>query len=536
MFKLPNLASVGTVLESRLRLASLLGSCVVVYLWTLFRHITNGVNFDVVGQIGLAQQWSQGLHSGAQLGTTNYVLKMPLYWLFNSFDFLSPMHRLLILALICNLATFILLFLLFEKFLGLFAVRDKKWLYLGMFWLACIAGNVFWTDYANSRNLETVGGVLFVYLILKFLQLPRVQTAILAIITGSVVFFADSLQLYVCGVGVCAYAIIRWIVLRQKTRAVQALHVIGITLASFIGAKLLFLGIGHWLRISFFTAPRQTVDYSLSGLFDITKGIVESTLDAFGANIFKQPFGANTVRELIGFIILMGIVFAIVRYRSTVRTRGLFAAGLLIIAVNYLIYLASGQVNVWATSRYLIMVPLFTILLLATIQPAKREAVPRKLWYGWLCLALISVVLLIGALVIKWPDRHAKDAHIFSTVKFLDGQPYALSSREFGVTTTYFSHGKTQVLPLLCTTDHRLVPTDLFYDKAGFEKFRNSTALTPVIVPAGGIVSDKSICSQQDVQAQFGPAITGFDVPDIGTVLVFPAQQLTAQLSPNLAE
>jgi hypothetical protein len=526
MFTLPKLTNVTVALEKRIRPLALLGGCIVVYLWTVLRHITNGVNFDVVGQIGLVQQWAHGLHSGAQLGATNYILKMPLYWLVNSIGFLSPMTRLLVLALICNLATFILLFLLFEKILKVYAVRDKKWLYLGLFWLACIAGNVFWTDYANSRNLETVGGLLFVYLILKFLQQPRRQTAVLAMLTGSVVFFADSLQLYVCGVGICAYAIARWATNRLPARRLQALQVIGITLASFIGYKLLLLVIGSWLKISFFNAPRQSLHFS----FDTLQGVFRSTLDVFGADVFKQPFDANTGRELLGLIVLIGIVFAIVRYRSTVRVRTVFACGLIIIAVNYLVFIASGQAQAWATSRYLIMVPIFAILVLATIQPAKREKLSQKLWLGWFCMALLSCLLLAGALIIKWPERHAKDAHIFATVKFLDGQQYALSSREYGVTTTYFSLGKAQVLPLLCTPDNRLVPTDLYFDKAAFARFQKTDALTPILIPTGGIVSDHSICSQHDIENQFGPATAGFDVLDIGTVLVYPAQQIHAKL------
>src|SRR5436305_279765 len=65
------------------RYISLIGGVIVVCLWTLIRHISNGINFDVVGQVGVAQQWAHGHMSGTQLGATSYLLKMPVYFALN---------------------------------------------------------------------------------------------------------------------------------------------------------------------------------------------------------------------------------------------------------------------------------------------------------------------------------------------------------------------------------------------------------------------------------------------------------------------
>ncbi|MBC7581911.1 hypothetical protein H7097_03535 [Aeromicrobium sp.] len=525
------------VLRHRSRVLAYLFGSFVVSLWTVLRHISNGVNFDVVGQIGLAQQWANGFHSGAQLGATNYVLKIPLYMLVNDFGFISPMHRLLLLALLCNIATFALLFLVFEKIAKLYEIRNTLWLYLAMIWLATIAGNVFWTDYANSRNLETVGGILFLYLVLKFIRSQSVGTASLAVLAGSIAFFADSLQLYICGGGACLFVVARWLIRRQCQAAVVAAKIIGIILLSYGGARLIRIIVEHTLHVSFLLAPRVEIKLDAATVSQTLRTVCSSTLDIFGANVFKRPYDLNSVREALSLVVLVVVIALLIRAAATIRSRSAMGLGLSAIFVSYVIYVASGQVLVPVTYRYLIMVPLLLILLISNAGDAiggRRTVAVARLQFVWLAVSLVSSVMLAGAVATHWPTRHANDAHIYATSSFLTSNnlQYSLSSREAGITTTYFAGGRETVLPLLCTADNRLVLTDLFYDKAAFESFQNYQGNTAIIVPGTGIVSGSDVCDTTAITAQFGPPDSQGPVPGVGTALVYTPAELRAHLAP----
>ena len=501
-----------------------------VCLWTVLRHITNGVNFDVVGQIGLADQWTRGLHSGAQLGVTNYVWKMPLYVIVNALDFISPMNRLLLLALICNVMTFLLLFVLFEKILKLYAVKDRTWLYLGMLWLASITGSVFWADYANSRNLETVGGVLFLYLGLRFLKYRQARTALLLTLTGSMVFFADSLELYVFGVGICTYLFVHWLLLRTRENALNLCSVVGLTGLAFIGSKLLSLALARLLSVQYLSVPHQPINLDASTLTATAHGLLNSTLDVLGANFIKRPYAANTFREIVGFITLLALVVVFARNWSRIRAKTAVQVGLMVLVINYAVYVASGQVLVWATSRYLILIPLVLVLIIAISGDAFTRKFERRTQISLFALSLISIFMLVGGLVTQWPVAHSKDKHIYTTLAFLqsNGFKYALSSREVGVTTTYFAEGQSMVLPMLCTDDHRLIATDLFYDRAPFERLQNQTAPIAIIVPEAGITAGRRSCSTADVLAQFGNPDRQQIIPGVGDALVYKPARITS--------
>lgn len=510
------------------RIISLLGGTAVVILWTLIRHISNGVNYDVVGQIGLAQQWAHGYMAGTQLGATNYIFKIPVYILVNTLDFITPMDRLLLLAVVFNVATFILLFILCEKIMNLYEIKRRSWLYLAMAWLATIAGNVFWVDYANSRNLETVGGVLFIYLVLKYMKKKQPSTLALLAITGSIVFFADSLQFYVCGVGVCLFALGHLLYRRTKANVLQALAIIGSTVVGYLGSLGLFQLATKFLHVTFFAAPNTQPALTLPNFVETLLGMATSTLKIFGADFLERPYAFNSIRELLNAVVL---VLLIVLLFKLVRNMQRYAASVLvvaIIAVNYLVYVASGQVMQWETSRYLIMAPLLTSVLLALNSDKLRGRYRLKLQYAWLLIIVVSSVMLLGALAVSWPDRHSKDTHIGTTLSFLQQQDfrYALSSREVGITTSYFGQGKVVVLPMGCGADHTLEPTNLFYDNAMFKGLYDYNQEIPVIIPTNGVKFGANTCTQNDVMRQFGIPKREIPISEVGTALVYNANSL----------
>lgn len=500
----------------------------VVALWTLLRHISNGVNFDVVGQIGLAEQWANGQMAGAQLGATNYLLKIPFYLLVNAVHALTPMNRILLAALVFNILTFVLLFVLYEKIMDLYGVKHRTWLYLAMAWLATIAGNVFWVDYANSRNLETVGGILFIYLALKYLKYQRNITLLIMGVTGSVVFFADPIQLYVCGAGVSIFVTVRMVLKPSRTNALRAIAISGITATGYLGSQALQILAQKFLHVSLLVPPNTSPLLSIDNLAGTLKGLATSTLKIFGADFAAPPYQINSIRELLNGIVVTLLAYLLIKTAFSQNNRKLFGMMLAVIATNYFVYIASGQVLQWETSRYLVMVPLLVLVLIAICGDRIQVKNRQRIQYAWLLLILVGATMLVGALAISWPARHAKDAHIGELVSFMQKgkYKYAVSSRGAGITTTYFSEGKAIVLPMACGSDHKLSPTTLFYDSAAFQNFNNYNQDVPVILQGNEIRFGANVCTKSDIISQFGRPEREQAIPGVGSAIIYKASNI----------
>ena len=514
------------ILTRNARVVSLTTGSLVVAVWTIYRHITNGVNYDVVGQIGLAQQWSDGMLGGSQLGITNYLIKMPLYFVINSVDVLSPMNRLLILALILNLATFTLLFVLFEKILKLSSIKDHSWLYLSFVWLATIAGDVFWVDYANSRNIEVVGGILIFYLWLKYLNRQHWRLLIPILIVCSITFFADNLMFYVCGIGVCFYASLRLLAERTKQNLTLLFNIVLLTSAGYLMAKLLFILFAKILPITFLSSqmnkPELTIPYGLNA----AKQTAINTFNIFGANFLQQPFTFNNLRQFLNALILFSVILLLVKLFTEIKSIVAVQLAVTLISVNYLAYAVSGQTVQWATSRYLIMVPLLLVIIAGIGCTSIRNPVSINIKKAWIIILVINIIFITGALAINWPSRHTKDANIYNLITFMENRhyKYAISSRQNGIVATYVSDQDIKVLPFGCIGG-KISPTNLFYDNSVFSQLHNYSADIPIILPAGAINFGEK-CRRTDIITQFGEPIQEQNIEGVGSVLVYPGKVL----------
>ena len=531
----------GATLRRHSQGLALVSGILIVSLWTILRTITNGVNFDVVGQIGVAEQWAQGLHSSVQFGSTNYLLKLPFYIVVNSITFLSPHLRLLLLALLFNIATFTLLFLLFRKIRQLLQITESTTSNLAFIWLASIAGNLFWVDYANSRNLETVGGLWFLYMTIKLAVKWRWSTIAAMVLGGSVIFFADPLQWYVCGTSVIVYALLRLSKFHTKTDVRYSLSIITTSLLTLCGAKLLQALAKSVLHISILAAPNSGAGLQIHNIGSILKSLVVSTAESFDAHFWQRPFSPNTGRQFINAVIALALLIMLLRLMYTKRKKIAYAPWLFVTAIvlNYAVYVGGGQVLVAHTSRYLIMVPLLLVMIIAAasdkfIWPKLRKLVQIT----WLLLLIVSVVLLVGALAVKWPTRYAKDNHITTLISFLQqrGYHYALAGRETGITTTYFSHGNQTVIPMGCAGGV-LSPNDLFYDTAGFDGVENYKGDIPILLQNNEISFGTQHCGLNNIILQFGVPKQQIKVPGYGIALVYKSlslhsSQLPASLKP----
>jgi len=502
----------------------LLSGSLIVILWTVLRHITNGVNFDIVGQIGLADQWARGQSGGAQVGSTNYLLKMPFYWIVNHLGILSPHAKLLVLALLFNLLTWLLLFVLFVKILELLDVQARSWLYLSLVWLATISGRTYWLDYANSRNLETVGGILFLYLSIKFMKSRSRRDAGWLVLVGSVVFFADPLQFFVIATPVCLYAAGDWLVRRTRDSFRLAAYLIGLTGLSYAGSKLLFWLTSLLLPVSYLAVPRPTITFTGQTVWLSMRETGLSTLKNFDAYFFKLPLTPNSIREFLNALVLATIIVLFIKLLANkslrVSPRGLLLS---IILVNYVVYAGSGQALQWETSRYLVMVPLVSLLAVSIwgdVIAGNRKQILQLLWAGSI---FISCLLLLGALIISWPKRYSNDAYIGTALAYMQqhNYKYAVSSRDLGIPGTYFAGGRVIILPVICSGNHRLNSSNLFYDQAAFSGLSNYHSEIPVILQANDIISGDFHCKKVDVIAQFGSPKREEVVPGVGTAEIY---------------
>lgn len=516
------------------RLLSLYGGVFIVTLWTFLRHITNGVNFDIVGQIGLADQWSRGLHGGVVLGQTNYLFKIPLYALVNTFHFISPLNRLLLLAITFNIVTYILLFLLAEKMCKLCKIKDRQILYISMLWLATIAGSVFWLDYANSRNLETVGGIAIIYLTAKYLVQPNTKLAATLVAISSLVFFADSLQFFVCGLGACLYVFYRWLIARNHRNFVQMAVITASIIAGYIGSKLLFLASTNLLPVSYLAIPNVHPALTFTTMGQSLRGISASFFTIFDADVLHQPSGPNSVRKLLNLVVLV-CLSAYVIGKCRVKNKQKNHIGILIsvVASNVLVYVASGQALQPNTARYFIMLPIVAVTFVPLYGPKMSKQLQAHLQQAWLGIIAVSVLLLIGALVTSWPQRHSKDQHIYQTLSYLQKNKfeYALGSHELGVTTTYFASGDAVVLPISCAADHSVHVINLFYDKAAFRLLRDYRNEVPIILSDSGNKTTANHCDKTGITTAFGKPKREQIIPGVGYAQIYDASQISISSS-----
>lgn len=520
-------------MEARARLVVLCTGTVIVAVWTVLRHITNGVNFDIVGQVGIADQWLHGLHDGVTLGQTNYLLKMPLYMIADGLHFLSPMNRLLFFALLFNITAFVLIFALIEKILVLENVRNRGWFYVAMLWFASIAGGVYWLDYANSRNLETAAGVWLIYLVLRYIKMPNRMTLIWLAVSGAVIFFADPLQLYTIGGGIVLYAAGRWLFVRNQANRSLAINLCAALVISYVGAKILMVLSKLLLPVQYLAVPPTHHALNLSTLGTAAKTLFMSTFQIFDADVFKRPLGPNTLREIINFVILAAIAALIVWVLT--KPKSLKPSGALLLCImlaDYGAYIASKQVLEPNTSRYLIMVPIMAVIFVSLYMPSlsfSRMVLVRNLS---LVAVGVSCLLLIGGLAKSWPDRHAKDQHIYETLSYLtqNNFRYALGSHELGVTTTYFAADNATVLPISCTADGHLHKINLFYDKGAFNGLKSYSGMVPVIITQTSIASGVDTCDAPKITAILGQPQREVALPGIGVAELYDVRVVNRAL------
>jgi hypothetical protein len=510
------LAAAWRWMQVRQRMLAYGVGCGFIAAWTLLRFLTQRSIFDLVSQQVIVRQWLHGALSPAHMGQTAYLPKMALYALMESLPG-SPRLKLILITVIINLATFVLLGLVLEKLLGLFRVRASGAFYGSLVLLSMIAGSVFWIEFANSRNLEVVGGMFWLYLGLRFLQKPSWRQGLRMAAFGSLLFFDDPLQLYMIALPLVVYICI--LAAMRQERVTSIVKIIVISGVAWSGAQVLFTLSSHWLQVSFHdTGGVNTPALSLDWLLQSGKGSLQSLV-----SLLAGAADAGRVREAANLLLLVsGAVawgYAAARHLVARRLILLLAC---VATTDLLVYVASGQaVQGGTTARYLIMIAPVVIVAGGAVRWPHRMR-------GYMSALIILVIglnaLALGAVLLR--SAHAgfrADRHLASVQRYVRSHPgaHVYASIDTAMPVLYFyALPANRSLPVGCLAD-KLVRTHFSMDAAFIQNTRQPNAAVAIILDGDAITNQPNVCTQNDIANQFGQPLTTWHTDDGSSVLLY---------------
>lgn len=495
-----------------------LGS-IFVAVWTLLRFFTTSTTYDLVTQQLLAHSWLHGYTGYISLGPTNYLLK--IFLLYMPVDLLpgSPRFKLIVLTILINIVTFLLLFYVLRKILAEFRVVSETAYFGAMLWLTSIAGSVFWIGYANSRNLEVAGGMFLVWRALRILRRPTKNNIIGLAVLAGLLFFADSLQLYMVALPLIVYSVL--LVFYKKVSWQRVLILIGIFGFGFMASIILNIGAQHLLNFTVSKPETSGIVINVSDFAQAGVNAIKSTVRQFAGSA-----DAGRGREIINLLFLStgAIAFIVATVRRKIPLRFALFIGTFLV-INELVYIASGAALQSDTSRYLIMLGPIIVLALSSIGFLYKQS---KIPYIFVVVTIvINGFFLSQALVKNWDISFPKDSHLQSVARYLNNHSYAyvFASMDTSAPLAYYGGiSQANLFPVACSNS-RLVHAIAFRSTKIIET--TNSELIPIILDHTEIVNAPNICRQQDITVQFGLPTSIETTNDGSAVLIYPDSQLT---------
>jgi hypothetical protein len=491
----------------------------LVAIWTLLRFFSERTIFDLVGQQLLTHQWLHGNIEGAQLGVTHYIPKMLL--LYTPLDALpgSPRLHLVLLTIFINIATFIGIGILLKKLLIEFTV-DTQRVHIALLWLATVVGSVFWIHFANSRNLEVLGGMLFLLLGIRLLKAPTKDSSLLLMIFAGVLFFADSLQVYMTTLPLLCYAAYNtW----RDRRAWQAAATLSaIVVGGLVFSKLLFILVAHVFSITFLQPDNTSLSLSVTDVSHTIKAYVH--LYAGGAD-------AGRIREILNIIFICGMftlfIYGVIRKR--INSQLAVLSGFIII-IDSAIYFVSGQANQPTTERYLIMTLPALLLVVASASALVTKHQSKSILYTCVMfLFAFNFLSLSKVLADNWNTAFPKDNHLMSVVRYerAHSQSVTYASMDTAIPADYLSNAS--LLPLTCVEGH-VYKNNTFFDKAAFKKNEVQARQNVAIIFDGAqITNTPHVCTIDSTIKQLGLPLQ-LDHTDDGSIVAMYPQAIIHEL------
>jgi hypothetical protein len=501
---------------ANLRIVVYVVGSLVVSAWTLLRFFTERSIFDLVSQQVIVQQWLHGAMSPAHMGQTAYVPKMLLLYIPLTALHGSPRLKLILITLVVNAVTFVLIALVLEKILRELGVPIRRTFYVALLWFSAIAGSVFWIEFVNSRNLEVVGGLFWLYLCLVVMHRQSLGLVTGMILFGCFLFFDDPLQFYMVAVPMLVYALVRAIAKRQEFHAAGKLS--GVTVTAYLGAWLLSILAAHALQLTFKDTGGVIVpSLSPAWMLHSLTGFARAT-----ASLFAGGADASKLRELANIgvlaLCLVGIAYTYVRRSAS---RELFALTGCIIAVDAVVFVVSGQaVQGAATSRYLILLaPLVVLAASGIVVPLRARLATSVSLSAILAINLISLGVMLGR---GWDTSFSHDAHLESVYRYTIQHSHAhiFASADTSMPILYYHNLSAQrVTPLGCL-DGRAVRTHFSMDSA-FDAADPRAKRTAIILDGNTIANAPNLCTIDTLTQQLGTPSAIARTDDGSAVLLY---------------
>jgi len=492
--------------------------CFMVGVWTLIRFFNQGPNFDQVGQQVLAHQWLHGLHSGSVIGPTNYVLKMLLFYIPLDLTSLPAQFKLVFMTLLVNIATFVLLVYGLRLLYSEFNLKLKNSFYLPLVYLALISGSVYWISFSNSRNLEVATGVFLIYFYIRTQTHPSRFYYGLLIILGSLLFFADPLQIYMTLLPVIMFIGLRAAAKWDRQQLATLLGLISCAAISILLAHSLAAVVRDIWNVSFIDT-KQSVIFSSTSL----KNSIEQM-----ARLYGGGFEGGRLREAIDLLVVAGGIVGAGYYAwRKPKSRWPLLLAATVWTVDLGVYIISGQAQQTDTNRYLIMtVPMFILALTVILYYLPKRI---RVYVVAFVLLLNTATLAVG-FARAWNPHFSHNNHDRAAIAYFTDYKYAYGYASIGtaLSSDYLSNWHVNLLPLGCDPDYILKKTNLFYDKAAFKVTQKSDAndLIPVMLDGDNIRINQSACGATQIERQLGPWQKMDYLKDGSTVFLYKAEQL----------
>jgi len=508
------------------RLLAMLAGSFIISIWTMVRFFSKSSNFDLVGQQVLAHQWLTGLHGGAIIGPTNYILKIFVLYMPLDMIHVSQRGKLVFMTLLVNVVTYILMILLLEKVWRLFYSRIPKSFYTAMLWLALAAGSVFWIQFTNSRNIEVVGGLLLVYLMLRLLKAaPTIKLSMLLVLVASILFFADPLQVYMTAIPALAYVFVLFFADRSNQKFSRVLLILGALTVGFVMSKCIALGIESIFKTNFLVVANQRTGSLFATLIDSAIPLSKQT-----ARLYVAGYELGRFVEALNLLFVLGIGVLGVWYvwkRIIPRKLGLLVG--LFWITDALVYMASGQALQSGTSRYLIMTVPFFVLFAAAVVSAKTKHKPVIL-LATIILLCVNSGALVYAFTQSWNPQFTKDAHSYAVITYMKDHSFThgYASMDAALPVNYLTSGSVRLLPVKCEAGNTIQPAFLFFDKTYYENIMSASADSevPLILDGDQIANSPNVCTKEDIRASLGNWQAQDKLRDGSDVLLYDAGQI----------
>jgi hypothetical protein len=275
--------------------------------------------------------------------------------------------------------------------------------------------------------------------------------------------------------------------------------------AGFVGSKLLISLCGHVLQVHIVAAASAS-PHSLSMLWQSVFATGKSFVD-----LYAGAADAGKLREVVNllFLVVGGISFVYAASRRLLPKR-LTLLVVSVIAVDSVVYIASGQALQGDTSRYLIMTAPVVVLgfgSVAKFRPARHSRPYVALGLiGVLGMGILNLGSLGAALLAHWDTTFPQDAHLASVQHYMRTSPLTAiyASTDTAVPVLYlYNPAPGRLLPVGCLNGS-LTRTYYSMDPA-FAKAREQPARQVALIFDGTTLSNTpSICTSLSINRQMG--------------------------------